>query len=128
MRMHPITRRIREQEKMEKMKMLGSNDTKFVQQLDPRLGSIIMEPQQSGDRGCLVAVLHVVNGTKAEKRADVWKHFERSIANRVKDHVRRMHVAYDVIASELASKPKTQGQLAYEAAMAKVAEARSAER
>jgi hypothetical protein len=107
--------------------MMGSNDTKFVAQLDKRLSSIIMEPQQSGDRGCLVAVLHVVNGSRPDKRRAVFDHFAKTIANRCKSHVARMRDVYFEIEAELANQPKTAGQLAYEDAMKRVAEARRSE-
>lgn len=100
--------------------MLGKSDAQFVSQLDERIRNVIMAPATRSDRGCILAVLRLVNlETKPEKRQALFDHFKRK-APRL--DIAALESAYREVESELASKPISRGQLKLAATRARLAQ------
>ncbi len=73
--------------------------------IDPRIRKVLLSVSTNGDRGALRAVLQIVGKiTRPEKREKVCEHFESRIKPHLRAAVKRLHVAYRIVAAEEQSK------------------------
>ena len=73
--------------------------------IDVRIRRVLLSVNSNGDRGALRAIMGIVaRAAKPEKRAALWSHFETRIKPRLRDPMKRLHKAFDVVAAEEAAK------------------------